>query len=84
MLSNQRLLSVAQELPEVRVLHHGREGCAALIENPSTVGDEKQRQSPTMDVAEPAVVERGHNGLARAGGCDEEIAMAVMALTLNV
>ncbi len=79
-----RAFPVAEQLAEMRVLQHRCERRATLIEDPSAVRDEQQRQISSVLRAEAPVVQRCHHGLAGSGRRHQQISVAVMAVTLDL
>ena len=82
--ADERLLAVAEDLSEVGVLEDGGVGRAALVEDAPAVSDEEETGLAAEVIAEPAVVERGHDRLAGARRGDEQVAVAVVAVPLGL
>ena len=58
-------------------------GALRLQQNLAAVGYEKQTWAAPVFFAQPAIVECCHNGLARTCGCDEQILMSIVDLSLR-
>ena len=84
MSADERLLSVAEDLAEVGVLEYGRVRRAALVEDAPPVSDEEEAGRAPELFTQPAVVERGHDGLAGARRRDEQVAVAVVPIALRL
>ena len=82
--ADERLLAVAEDLAEVGVLEDRGVRRPALVEDAPAVSDEEQAGLAAELVAQPAVVERGHDGLAGARRGDEQVAVTVVAVTLRL
>ena len=82
-LPSGRPVAADPELAEGAVAQHVAERGLALLEDLGAVGDEQQA-GPVELGAEVAVVERGDDGLAGAGGGDDEVVgVALAALDLE-
>ena len=66
------------ELAEVRVIENFAVGAQRLFENLPAVRDEEQGRTLAGLLGQPAVVQGGDDGLARAGGGHDQVAVTVM------
>ena len=63
---------------------NGAERRTTLLEDPLAVGDEQQREVPAGALAQLPVVQRRHHGLAGPCRGDDQVAVAVVALPLDL
>ena len=76
-------MAIDEQLAEGSVAEDGPIGPQALRQNLSTVRNEQQA-GILQALAELTIVERRHQRLAGAGGCHDEVPVAVMPLALGV
>lgn len=79
-----RFVTADQQLAERAVAEGLAEGAAGLGEDPLAVRHEEEAEVSTLLLPQPPVVQGGHDGLAGAGGGDDEAAPAVVDLPFSV
>jgi hypothetical protein len=82
--TNEGLLAVSKDLAKVWVLEDRGIRRPALIEDAPAMRDEEQLRLAPELIAEAAIVERRHHGLACAGRGDEQVPVAVVAVALGL
>ena len=73
-----------EQLTESAVGQHLAIGAQALFENLAAMRHEEQAGPRSAGGGEPLVVQRGHHRLTCAGGRDDEVAVAVVHLALDL
>src|SRR5690606_32861226 len=83
MPGTDRLAPIDEELPERSVLEHVAVGAQGLLQDLLAMRDEEDRRLVGLRGAKALVVQRSHDGLASSRSGDQQIAVAVVYLSLG-